>query len=266
MHGSSRPFSTVTSPGIDYDAIAAGYDRRYLINDYSGVERAVSEFAGHASGERVLEVGCGTGHWLRLLGTRGVAPTGLDASIRMLAHARSHAHSPLVHGFAERLPFATASFDRVFCVNALHHFRDKRTFFAEARRVLRRGQVMTIGLDPHAGVDRWYIYEYFDSVLDMDRRRYASARQIHEWMEAAGFVDCVTRVVQHLPVRLSARAAIEQGRLDRAATSQLGLLTAKQYEDGIHRIWKDIESAEAEGRTLDLTADLRLYATTGSAR
>jgi ubiquinone/menaquinone biosynthesis C-methylase UbiE len=41
---------------------------------------------------------------------------------------------------------ADASFDRLFCVNALHHFRDKRAFVVEARRVLRRGgRMMTIG-------------------------------------------------------------------------------------------------------------------------
>jgi hypothetical protein len=78
--------------------------------------------------------------------------------------------------------------------------------------------------------------------------------------------DCVTREIQHLPVQLAARAALEEGRLDRAATSQLGLLTEEQYQHGIDRIRKGIESAEASDRTLYLTADLRLYATTGSVR
>jgi hypothetical protein len=36
------------------------------------------------------------------------------------------------------------------------------SFLDEARRVLRSGgRLMTIGLDPHLGIDRWYIYDYF---------------------------------------------------------------------------------------------------------
>ena len=254
------------SASIDYDRIADTYDRRYLNNDYSGVEGAVADFAGQHPNDRVLEVGCGTGHWLRLISRRGIRAAGLDASAGMLARAQAHdRRSALVRGEAEALPWTDGSFDRLFSVNALHHFRDRRAFFVNARRVLRRGgRVMTIGLNPHTEVDRWYIYEYFEPVLAMDRARYAASRQIHEWMEAAEFSDCVTREVQHMPIRLSARAAIEQGRLDRTATSQLAILTEEQYRRGIDRIRRDMESAEANGSTLYLTADLRLYATIGS--
>ena len=253
-------------PRVDYDTIASTYDRRYLDNDYSGVENALIAFVAQHPATRVLEVGCGAGHWLRFLAGRGSGVAGLDASIRMLACA--HAQAPrtaLVHGLAEHLPWATASFDRLFCVNALHHFRDKRTFLVEARRVLRPGGLtMTIGLDPHTGFDHWYIYEYFEPVLELDRRRYPASSQIQEWMRAAGFVDCVTREVQHLQVRLSPRAAIEQGRLDKGATSQLTVLTEEQYQPGIDRIREAIKSAERQGDSLYLTADLRLHATLGS--
>lgn len=253
-------------PRVDYDAIAGTYDRRYVGNDYSGVENALIAFAAQNPGFRVLEVGCGTGHWLRLLGERRIRATGLDASAQMLARAHAQdRRTVLVHGRAESLPWIAESFDRLFCVNALHHFRDKRTFVTEARRVLRPGgRLMTIGLDPHTGLDRWYVYEQFEPVLEQDRRRYAATGQIREWMNVVGFVDVVTHEVQHLPVRLPARAAIEQGRLDKNATSQLSLLTVEQYQQGIERIRKAIESAEASGRMLYLTADLRLYATVGS--
>jgi ubiquinone/menaquinone biosynthesis C-methylase UbiE len=251
---------------VDYDRIASTYDRRYEDNVYAGVEQALAAFADRVAG-RVLEVGCGTGHWLRLLGAKGVRTAGLDASRGMLARARAaDSCAALVCGRAEHLPWADASFDRLFCVNALHHFGDKRGFIVEARRVLRPGgQLMTIGLDPHTGVDRWYVYDYFESALETDRRRYAPANQIREWMEAARFVDCATREVQHLPVRLAPRAALEQGRLDRSATSQLSLLSDEEYQRGLDRIRRDIAAAEAGGTSFDLTVDLRLYATTGGA-
>jgi ubiquinone/menaquinone biosynthesis C-methylase UbiE len=151
-----------TPPSVDYDAIASVYDRRYLHNDYSGVENAVIAFAGENPAARVLEVGCGTGHWLRLLRSRGIRVAGLDASIRMLSRARDQDRCTVIRGLAEDLPWAAGSFDRVFCVHALHHFQNKERFLSEARRVLRPGgRMMTIGLDPHTGTYLWYIYDYF---------------------------------------------------------------------------------------------------------
>ena len=177
---------------VNYDSIAANYDRRYAINDYSGVEEAWLAFVGQDFAGRVLEVGCGTGHWLRLLAERGIRVAGVDASHNMLDYAHDQApRAALAHARAEHLPWATEAFERLFCINALHHFEDKRRFLAEARRVLRPGgQLMTIGLDPHTGVDRWYIYEYFDPVLEIDKRRYPATSQIREWMHAASVCGC----------------------------------------------------------------------------
>jgi hypothetical protein len=123
---------------------------------------------------------------------------------------------------------------------------------------------MTIGLDPHLGIDRWYIYDYFPSALELDRRRYVVSSHIREWMQVAGFTDCITHEVQHVRACIEARTALEQGRLERSATSQLGLQTDEEYQQGIQRIRRDIEKAEARGASLDLTADLHLYATFGS--
>jgi hypothetical protein len=43
---------------VDDDTIAGAYDRRYLTNDYSGVEQALIACAGQPD-LRVLEAGCG---------------------------------------------------------------------------------------------------------------------------------------------------------------------------------------------------------------
>jgi ubiquinone/menaquinone biosynthesis C-methylase UbiE len=251
---------------VDYDHIATTYDRRYQHNDYSGVEAALIAFVGEHFNQRVLEVGCGTGHWLQVFAGSGTRLTGLDASARMLAYAKTRVgKAALAQGFAEHLPWARESFDRVFCINAFHHFQDKVAFLMEAMRVLRPGgRIMTVGLDPHTGVDQWYIYEYFDNVLEIDRRRYPPSSEIREWMQAAGYADCVTREIQHMPVRFAARAALEQGRLDKSATSQLSVLTDEEYRQGIDRIREAIASAETRSESLYLSADLRLYATFGA--
>ena len=251
---------------VDYDRIAKNYDRRYRENDYSGVEAALIAFVGEHQGQSVLEVGCGTGHWLGFIGGNGISVTGLDASFQMLAYARTNAPSAdLAQASAECLPSSNESFDRVFCINAFHHFQDKVAFLTEARRALRPGgMMMTVGLDPNTGVDQWYIYDYFPNVLEIDRRRYPPSTQIREWMRAAGFTDCATRQIQHLPGRLDARASLENGRLDKSVTSQLSVLTDEEYRQGIDRVREAVESAEARGESLYLCADLRVFATFGA--
>lgn len=251
---------------VDYDKIAATYERRYDENEYAGTEHALLRFVGDAPDTRVLEVGCGTGHWLGLLSRRGIWVAGLDASVQMLAGARRHASdAALAHGRAEHLPWRDAVFDRVMCVNALHHFADPPAFLQDARRVLRPGgAVMTIGLDPHTGLDQWCIYDYFEGTLTIDKRRYAPAERIREWMATAGFIECATALVEHLPIQLLAREALDHGRLDKAVTSQLAVLTDEEYQRGIDRIRAAIEAAASRGEPLYLTADLRLYGTFGS--
>jgi ubiquinone/menaquinone biosynthesis C-methylase UbiE len=252
---------------VDYDAIAADYDHRYAVNDYSQVQAALLDFAGHLPHGRALEVGCGTGHWLGVLTDAGVRAIGVDLSSNMLQYARTRAPgAALVRATAERLPCRDAAFERLYCINALHHFEDKRRFISEARRVLAfGGRLLTIGLDPHVGTDRWYIYEYFAPALEIDRQRYPSTARVREWLRDAGFVDVHTREVQHLPTRLSAGPALHSGRLARHTTSQLAVLTEEQYQQGLQRIRSAVREADTRGETLWLTADVSLYGTYATA-
>lgn len=250
----------------DYDQIAPTFDRRYERREYAGVERALREFAGDPSELCILEVGCGTGYWLNVLSAGNDNVMGLNFSSGMLARARtSLPATAFIRGTAQHLPLPSSSVDRVFCINAIHHFPDKPAFLREARRILRPGgRMLTVGLDPHAGRDRWHVYDYFKESLEIDKQRYPSSEQLHKWMVEAGFKDCVTREVEHWVSRLSAHETLKQGRLDQAVTSQLSVLTGDEYRRGMEHIQRDMERAEQEGQTLFLITDLQLYGTTAS--
>ncbi len=250
----------------DYDQIAHTYDTRYERNSYVGVQQALQRFAGSQPGLQILEIGCGTGHWLKLLSASGLHVVGLDLSAGMLAQAQMGlAGIPLVQGTAERLPWQAESFDRVFCINAFHHFTDKATFLTEVRRILRPGgRMLIVGLDPHRGVDQWFVYDYFPESFVIDRQRYPASSSLRTEMEAAGFQNCTTQEVEHWAYRLPANEILRQGRLDKAATSQLSVLTDAEYQRGMEQIHVDMEHAKATGQTLLLAADLRLYGTSGS--
>lgn len=192
---------------------------------------------------------------------------GVDPSAGMLHQAHTGMEKTLlVRGRAESLPFRSQSFERIFSINAFHHFSDKITFIAEARRVLSpKGRLLTLGLDPHTGRDRWWVYDYFDQTLEIDKRRYPPASEIRDWMEGAGFRNCATREVQHLPSEMAAESAEQSGMLEPSSTSQLTVLKEDEYERGMNRVRKDMDVARERGEQLLLAADLRLYATIGWA-
>jgi SAM-dependent methyltransferase len=97
---------------------------------------------GDVRDQDVLELGCGAAQWSVALAGLGARPVGIDLSWRQLANANRHAlsneaHLPLVHGSAEELPFADASFDVVFCDHGALSFADPHRAIPEAARVLR---------------------------------------------------------------------------------------------------------------------------------
>ncbi len=254
------------SQRVDYDGVADVYDGRYRRNNYSGVEQALAAFIEETrpDGQRVLEVGCGSGHWLHWLRDSNVNVVGLDPSAGMLSAARSKVGSRhLIRGRAEAVPCASASCAGVFCVNALHHFEDPAAFVREAKRVLNAGGgLMTIGLDPHTGDDEWWVYEYFPEALIADRGRYLPTARIRELMTSAGFNTCETRIVQHRPRELTVGEAMRGGFVNRTSTSQLMVISESEYEAGVRRI--HAAEAASDGKA-PLRSNLRLYGTSGWA-
>ena len=241
---------------VDYDAVASTYDLRYDRNRFDGVRDALLEFTAGSSDILAAEVGCGTGHWLAELAGRVRTRVGIEPSAAMLAKAvGASSKALLIRGRAEAIPLASSSADRLFCINAVHHFTDHQAFAREARRILKvGGRVMIVGLDPHTGSDRWWIYDFFPSALEADRQRYPSTRTIRALLEGAGFVDVSTSLAQHLPASVPYARAVERGYLERASTSQLMVISDAAYASGMQRI-----SAEQPV----LVADLRLFATIG---
>ena len=92
----------------------------------------------------VLEDGCGSAYISAWLARRGARPIGLDNSRAQLQTATQmqnefNLHFPLVHGFAERLPFRDDSFDFVISEYGAAIWSDPYRWIPEASRVLRPG-------------------------------------------------------------------------------------------------------------------------------
>lgn len=248
---------------IDYDARAAGYDLRYRHYDYSEIKEALFAFLGTDPLGAILEVGCGTGYWLKTMQGRAPMVAGVDFSTGMLGRAKGSG-AALVRARAESLPCRDATFDRIVCINALHHFADRDRFFAECRRVLKPGGgVFNVGLDPHARRDSWWIYDYFPETLELDLQRYAAVRTIRAELVHADFTWSESYEVQTFEHTMPADKAFERGFVARDFSSQLGMLSDAELDAGIARIREEMAAAGKDGGELQLASELHLFATIG---
>jgi SAM-dependent methyltransferase len=110
----------------------------------------VAEAAGIHSGDRVLDVACGTGVLTREAASRAGptgAVTGLDLSPEMLAvAARLSPGLRWQEGSAEALPFADQSFDAVVSQFGLMFFPDQVAGLREMMRVLVPGGRLAVAV------------------------------------------------------------------------------------------------------------------------
>ncbi len=248
----------------DYDRVADGYDVRYRNYDYAEIKQGLSAFLGDAPLTAILEVGCGTGYWLRALAGRAPTVVGIDFSSEMIARAKGSG-AALVRARAESIPCTDASFDRVLCINALHHFRNRDDFFGEARRVLKPGgALLTIGLDPHAGRDTWWIYEYFPEAVAIDHDRYPAVKTIRAEMVRAGFAWAESYEVQTFEHTMPASRAFARGLVARSFSSQLAVLTDAEFDAGVTRLRQRMDEVARGGGELPLVSELHLFAVTAT--
>jgi ubiquinone/menaquinone biosynthesis C-methylase UbiE len=120
---------------------------------------------------RVLDVGCGIGQALLPLaahtGANGVgvdvSPLGLRMGRKFYATHLPEAHIEFIRAPAEKLPFATESFDLVNCGLALPYMHNAQAI-AEAARVLRRDGIFLLKIH-HA---RYYLREAWQALKNAD--------------------------------------------------------------------------------------------------
>jgi SAM-dependent methyltransferase len=103
------------------------------------IKSLILDLAAPRAGERLLDIGCGSGDQLSLFRKKGCDVTGIDRSPTMLdlARQRLENRAELRQGSAEDLPFSDNEFDIVTLINSLEFTDDPGLAIAEAIRVCR---------------------------------------------------------------------------------------------------------------------------------
>ncbi len=170
-HRTTHPAGSV----FDFGPLADRYDRWYATGAgraHDRVQKAdVRRLLPRASsGERLLDVGCGTGHWSAFFAEMGYRVTGVDVAPEMVEAARTAApECSFREADAHDLPFDEASFDVVASMATVEFLTDPAAALREMARCTGPGGKLLIGtLNRLAGLNRRRLAE--------GREPYSSAR------------------------------------------------------------------------------------------
>ena len=127
---------------------------------------AMLGLAGDVRGLRILDVGCGAGHYAAELLDRGAAEVvGVEGSESLLAAARERLGDRAVlhrHDLEEPLGFLeSGAFDLAVMALVYHHIEARGQLLAEIRRVLRPGGVLLVSTTHPAGDWAYFGGSYF---------------------------------------------------------------------------------------------------------
>ena len=166
----------------DYDEFAPTY--AWARSAVSWVVAPLSQLATRlASQSVVIEIGCGTGNYIRALAERrrDLVYAGMDISRPMLREAAARAsgvHYVAVNG-SRALPVRDHTCNLMFAVDVIHHIDDLGTFFAECARVLLPGGRLIFVTDSEDTFRRRSLTKFFPEILPIELRRYPSPTSLH---------------------------------------------------------------------------------------
>lgn len=133
----------------------------------NAVNRSLYEGAWDAldlrNGQCVLEIGFGNGLFFGELSRKasGLVLHGLDFSREMVDQATVRNKDlvaagtlSLSHGASDRMPFADAMFDHIFCINVVYFWDDPAVHLREVRRVLKPGGRFTAVLRTRSSMEK----------------------------------------------------------------------------------------------------------------
>lgn len=149
------------------------WNRLDLSLAYAKRVRAMRRFA---TGGRLLDVGCGTGGFLRAVAAAGWEVYGLEPSVRAAKVAAEACGAPIITARLEDADLPPEFFDVVTLWDVLEHLHDPKAGLAKVSRTLRTGGLLVVSTPDFDSPDRrlfgkyWFGYDLPRHLYIFDRK------------------------------------------------------------------------------------------------
>ena len=186
-----NPTHNGASVSMIYDGKIAS-DYAELRHIHRPLLAALISRSGIHAGSKVLEVGCGTGNYIRAIQSQtGCSAWGIDPSSEMLNKARSQEAEVIwTCAAAENTGMTEGQFDFVFNVDAIHHFEDRGRVFNEIDRLLRETGTLCIATDSEDIIrNRTPLSTYWPETIALELARYPRIDALETELRETGFVE-----------------------------------------------------------------------------
>jgi len=185
-------------PAASHDWLLPLYDPLTKLFGIDSAHKQLLDQADIRPGQRILEIGCGTGNLTMLV--KRLYPTteviGLDPDPKALARAQRKAERERLsikfdRGFSEALPYTDGSFDHVLSAFMFHHLANldtKTKTLLDARRVLKSGG--SVHLLDFGGGTTGRTEGFLEHILHRtERLQDNTAERVFALMSEVGFTD-----------------------------------------------------------------------------
>lgn len=227
---------------VNYDNVSAIYDDRYNDSKMPGIEKKLLQIVEEKNYKSILEVGCGTGHWIKKIADVDFK-VGFDLSRGMLKKYPQPNSINYVCTNADKLPLKNNQFDLIYCVNAVHHFSYPYEFVQNAYNKLKPGGMLAFfGTNPSEPENKWYIFDYFDGVFDTEVKRFPNTEKLRNCITESGFKENLFEIVDVVNREKTNYEIFDDLFLVKDATSELSLISQEEYDNGIKKMKAKIES------------------------
>jgi ubiquinone/menaquinone biosynthesis C-methylase UbiE len=173
-----------------YDTIGTAYNITRKADPY--IAHKMFDLLSPVQGGLYLDIGCGTGNYLKALSAMGAHFYGIDPSEVMLEKAsQQNPTATFIQAKAEQIPLADNFFDGAMAMFTLHHWDNILHGLKEINRVLKPGSKLAIMSFTPEQMKGYWLSHYFPKMIEKCMAQLPGLDAMNDLLVQGGFTEVI---------------------------------------------------------------------------